>query len=270
MLRKNKELSNFCKIYKDYIINLKTLSILRCLSSSFRSSAGLSPLCISLDEISSFDTESLKFFYEELQLAPVYQNPVILITSSVGREESGLLWDLFEIAKKGDTPDSYFFIKQGEESNPSSFVTDKYLDKQKSKPGMRKNTFKRLHKNLWTQEEEDFITDEDYRVCIDYSLEKRPEERLPVFLGLDVGYRSDFTAVVAVNRSLDRIITVDHKVFRPSPETKTLDFSEVKRYFLELKERYFIEACFFDPYQAISLSQDLRKEKIKMVELAQT
>lgn len=270
MLRKNKELSNFCKVYKDYIVNLKSGSILRCLSSSFRSSAGLSPLMLSLDEINSFDTDSLKFFYEELQLAPGYGYPLILITSTVGRQEQGILWDLFEIAKKGNTPDSYFYIKQGEESNPSSFVTDKYLDKQKNKPGMRKNVFKRLHKNLWTQEEEDFIIDEDYRNCVDYSLEKRSEQRLPVFLGLDVGYRNDFTAVVAVNRSLDRIILVDHKVFRPSPETKTLDFSEVKRYFLELNERYFIESCFFDPFQAIQLSQDLRKEKIKMIELAQT
>lgn len=271
MLRKNKELSDCCKVYSDYIENRKSGSILRCLSSSFRSSAGLSPLMISLDEIQSFDTESLKFFYEEMQLSPIYRFPLILITSSVGREEQGILWDLFKIAeKKGDTPDNYFYIKQGAESNPSSFVTESYLKKQKNKPGMRGNVFKRLHKNLWTVEEEDFITNEDFQACVDYSLEKRPAQRLPVYLGLDVGYRNDYTAVVVVSKTLERIISIDHKIFMPDLGTGTLDFSEVKKYILGLRDLYFIEGVFFDPYQAISLAQDLTREKIKMIELPQT
>lgn len=271
MLRKNRELSDICRVYKDYIENRATGSILRCLSSSFRSSAGLSPSCIALDECSAMDTESLKFFYEELQLSPIYLNPVTLITSTVGREEQGIFWDLYEASKKGNTLDSYFYIKQGlKEANPSSFVTDYYLRKQRDKPGMRKSVFNRLHCNLFSSESDDFISDEDFRGCVDYSLEKRPNKRLPVYVGLDCGYRNDYTAVFVVYKSPELIISVEHKIFRPSPETGTLDFSKVREFILELNRVYFIEGIFYDPYQAISLSQDLTKEKIRMVEIPQT
>ncbi|GAJ13301.1 unnamed protein product, partial [marine sediment metagenome] len=33
----------------------------------------------------------------------MYKNPLILITSTAGREESGLLWDLIKASEKGNT-----------------------------------------------------------------------------------------------------------------------------------------------------------------------
>jgi len=49
-----------------------------------------------------------------------------------------------------------------------------------------------------------------------------------------------------------------------------MQFDDVKRYLIELSKLYHIQGVYFDPYQAIELSQDLRKEKINMVELPQT
>ncbi|MBA7525303.1 hypothetical protein ES705_17454 [subsurface metagenome] len=49
-----------------------------------------------------------------------------------------------------------------------------------------------------------------------------------------------------------------------------LQFDDVKRYLIELSKIYDIQGIEFDPYQAIQLSQDLRKENIEMVELPQT
>ncbi len=268
IIKKDPELSKLCRIYSDYIENVKTGSILRCLSSSFRSSAGLNCLCICIDELASFDTDSLKFFFDELQLSPVYQNPVILVTSTAGREESGLLWDLIKASEKGNTPESYYYVKSGNEANPSSFVTDKYLDSQKNKPGMRENLFKRLHKNLWVSEEDSFITDSDFRACIDHSLVRKPKGKIPIWLGLDVGYRNDYTAIYCVGKSEGKIYSVDHKIY--IPKTEDLQFDDVKRYLLELNKIYSIRGIAFDPFQAIQLSQDLRKENINMVELPQT
>ena len=269
MIQKDRELSKVCRVYADYIENVKTGSILRCLSSSFRSSAGLNCLCICIDELSSFDTESLKFFFDELQLSPIYQNPLILVTSTAGREEQGLLWDLVKASEKGNTPENYYYIKSGEEANPSSFVTKKYLASQKNKPGMRPNLFKRLHKNMWVSEEDQFITDQDYRACVDHSLVKRPKGKIPIWLGLDVGYRNDYTAVYAVGKKEGRIFSVDHKIYIPT-KTEDLSFDDVKLYLLELNKLYSIQGVAFDPYQAIQLSQDLKKEHINMIELPQT
>ena len=269
MIRKNKELDKTCRVYSDVIENIKTGTILRCLSSSHRSSSGLNCLLVCLDEISSFDTNSLNFFYEELQLSPVYQNPLILITSTCGREEAGILWNLFKESEKGNTPESYFYIKQGDLANPSSFVTPKYLVSQENKPGMRSNLFKRLHKNLWVNEEDSFINDSDYQQCVDFSLKRRPSIKIPVWVGLDVGVRNDYTAIVSVSKADNKIILVDHKIYIPT-KTEELQFDDVKLYFKELSKLYDIQGVFYDPYQAISLSQDLKKENIKMVELAQT
>lgn len=269
MIQKDRELSKMCRIYKDYIENKKTGTILRCLPSSFRSSAGLNCLLICIDELSSFDTDSLKFFFDELQLSPIYRYPTILITSTAGREESGLLWDLIQASKKGNTPENYFYVKSGSEANPSSFVTEKYLASQENKPGMRKNLFLRLHKNMWVSSEDQFITDQDFRACIDHSLIRKPKGRIPVWLGLDVGIRSDYTAIYTVGKKEGRVFSVDHKIYIPS-KTEDLSFDDVKLYILELSKLYSIQGIAFDPYQAIQLSQDLKKEGIKMIELPQT
>ncbi len=269
MIQKDQELSKMCRVYADYIENVKTGSILRCLPSSFRSSAGLNCLLICIDELSSFDTDSLKFFFDELQLSPVYKYPLILITSTAGREEQGLLWDLIKASEKGNTPENYYFIKSGGEANPSSFVTDQYLKSQRNKPGMRENLFKRLHKNMWVSEEDSFITDSDFRACLDLSLVRKPKGKIPIWLGLDVGYRNDYTAIYAVGKKEGRIFSVDHKIYVPT-KTEDLSFDDVKLYLLELNKLYSIQGIAFDPYQAIQLSQDLKKEHINMIELPQT
>lgn len=269
MIKKNPELDKKCRIRTDYIENIKSGSILRCLSSSYRSSAGLNCLLVCIDELASFDTDSLKFFFEELQLSPIYKYPLILITSTAGRNEEGILWDLTKAAEKGNTPESYFYIKQGKEANPSSFVTDKYLNSQKNQPGMRANLFKRLHQNQWVSEEDSFINDEDFQACINYKLIKCPKNRIPIWVGLDVGYRNDYTAVFSLGKIDDEYISIDHKIYIPS-KIEELQFDDVKRYIIWLSNRYDILGVYFDPYQAIQLSQDLRKEGINMVELPQT
>jgi len=267
MVQKDPELAKMCRVYADYIENTKTDTILRCLPSSFRSSAGLNCLCICIDELSSFDTDSLKFFFDELQLSPIYKYPLILITSTAGREESGLLWDLIKASEKGNTEENYFYIRSGAEANPSSFVTQKYLDSQRNKPSMRENLFKRLHKNLWVSEEDSFITDQDFRNCLDYSLVQRPKSKMPVWVGLDVGVKNDWTGIVSVAKKGDKIISVDHKAYIPEGE---LNFDEVRDYIVGLSKRYYIEECLFDPYQAVALAQELRKKGVNMVELPQT
>ncbi|RXG66841.1 hypothetical protein ES695_01100, partial [Candidatus Atribacteria bacterium 1244-E10-H5-B2] len=269
MIRKNPKLDSICRVYTDYIENIETGTTLRCLSSSYRSSAGLNCLLICIDELSSFNTDSLKFFFEEMQLSPVYKYPLILVTSTAGRSEEGILWDLIKESKKGNTPESYFYIKQGKEANPSSFVTKKYLDSQEHKPGMRPNLFKRLHKNLWVSGEESFISDEDFRACIDYRLKRRPEIKIPIWVGLDIGIKDDYTAICGVGKIDNKIFSVDHKIYIPS-KTEELQFDDVKRYLIELSKLYDIQGLYFDPYQSIQLSQDLKKENINVVEISPT
>lgn len=269
MILKNPELSKRVKIYADYIENRETKTILRCLPASFRSTSGLRPGVISLDEIKNFDTSSLEYFFEELQLAPGLDFPLILISSTVGRRQEGILWDLFERSKQGNDKDNFFYIRQGELANPSSFVTEEYLETQRRRPTMRKNTFNMLHKNIWITEEESYITNEDYLLCLDYSLIKNPGGNLPVYIGLDLGTKDDKTAVVTISKNGESIFLVDHKTFDPKL-TGTLIFDQVKNYILTLSREYRILSLVFDPYQGIALAQELEKAGIKTREMTQS
>jgi len=90
-----------------------------------------------------------------------------------------------------------------------------------------------------------------------------------VWLGLDVGFRNDWTAICTVGKKEEKIQLIDHKIYIPT-KTEDLQFDDVKRYILELDKIYNIKGVYFDPYQAISLSQDLTKENVSMCELPQT
>ncbi|MBA7563761.1 hypothetical protein ES695_05545 [Candidatus Atribacteria bacterium 1244-E10-H5-B2] len=269
MILKNPELEKRVKIYADHIENRETKTILRCLPASFRSTSGLKPGVICLDEIKNFDTSSLEYFFEELQLAPGLDSPLILITSTVGRQQQGILWDLFERSKQGNDKDNFFFIRQGALANPSSFVTGEYLISQQRKPTMRKNTFDMLHKNLWITEEESYITNEDYLLCLDYGLIKNPGGNLPVYIGLDVGTKDDLTGIVTIGKEGESLFLVDSKTFDPKV-TGTLIFDEVKNYILTLSRSYNILSLVYDPYQALSLAQSLEKEGVKTKEMTQS
>ncbi len=72
-----------------------------------------------------------------------------------------------------------------------------------------------------------------------------------------------------VGKSDNKIFSVDHKIYIPS-KTEELQFDDVKRYLIELSKLYDIQGLYFDPYQAISLAQDLRKENINVVEISPT
>ena len=82
-------------------------------------------------------------------------------------------------------------------------------------------------------------------------------------------YRNDYTAICSVGKVSNKIFLVDHKIYIPL-EIEELQFDDVKRYLIELSKIYDIQSLYFDPYQAIQLSQDLKKEKINMMELPQT
>ena len=268
MINHNSIIEKQLRILSDVIENKKNGSILRVLPANYRTSSGLNPLLICIDELANFDVDSLKFFYEELQLSPIYQYPLILITSTAGRSEEGLLWDLFQASKKGNSEENYYYIKQGKEANPSHFVTTKYLNSQKNKPGMRANLYKRLHQNLWVGDEDQFITEVEYQKCENPRISRRPEIRLSIFVGLDIGYRNDYTAIVSVAKTEDSIRLVDHKAFKPGKDE--INFEDIENYLLDLNKNYDIQGIYFDPFQAVNLAQNLKKKNINMVELPQS
>lgn len=259
-----------CIIRDDYIMHKDTQSIIKVLPNDWRSAAGYNPGMIVVDELFAFDLESAERFYNELQLGPTRRDPLTLITSTAGYSQSGLLWELWEKGLKnipgseGYNPDYYSFISH---DNLASWVTDEWLSKQKKK--MRAPLYNRLHKNEWQSGEENFITDELYRGCVDPFLVRQPKRRCQVFCGVDVAIKHDCAVVAVVEKLEDRINLVDHFIVMPEGEKIDLE-DTIEAFILEISKRYDIINLLYDPYQFARSAATLEKRGIVVQEWPQT
>ena len=94
--------------------------------------------------------------------------------------------------------------------------TQRYYDSQRAI--LRPSTFARLHENKWVSSESSFITPELWDSCIDPDL--RPtlpgNKTKAKYVGVDIGLKSDYAAVVIVEREGDRISLARYRLWKPS------------------------------------------------------
>jgi len=261
-----------CRIREDYLEHVKTGTVIRVLPNDWRSSAGLNPGMIVIDELFGFDLEAAERFYNELQLGPTRKDPLTLVTSTAGYSEEGLLWELWQKGLKnirgepGYNSDYYSFISH---DNLASWVTDKWLSKQKKK--MRASLYKRLHKNEWTSGEEAFISDDAWDACVDRKHRPMlPNKEVSVVVGVDASYKKDSTACVAVTRREDKIVLVAHRSWQPSGKEPFDLETTIEAYVKQLAEDYIVKEVRYDPFQMHRSATTLAKDKINMVEFPQT
>jgi hypothetical protein len=65
-----------------------------------------------------------------------------------------------------------------------------------------------------------------------------PPELSPVAVGVDLGWAGDRSAVVAVRRTLDGLLVVDHLLTWFPEASHKIDFTEVEEEVLTLARRY--------------------------------
>ena len=124
---------------------------------------------------------------------------------------------------------------------------------------LRPLTYLRLHENRWVSSESTFITREQWLACVDPS-------RVPLlsggvlYLGVDIGVKSDNAAIVSVQWDKQQKITVaNHRVWRPTRE-QPVNLQDVENYIVELRKRHRIVRVYADPYQAMQMIQSLQKK----------
>jgi len=260
-----------CKIREDYIEHVATGSRIKVLPNDWRSSAGLNPGMIVIDELFAFDLEAAERFYNELQLGPTRKDPLTLITSTAGYSQGGLLWELWQKglenirSKSGYNPDYYSFISH---NNLASWVTDKWLSKQRKK--MRASLYKRLHCNEWTSGEEAFISEDTWDACVDQKLKPSlPSKDIHITTGIDIGIKSDYSSCVSVSRDNNKVRLVTYKIWKPTKKNP-IDLEVVETYIKELAKGYILDTVLFDPYQFHRSGMSLKKQGIHTEEYPQT
>jgi hypothetical protein len=93
--------------------------------------------------------------------------------------------------------------------------TSEYYETQRRT--LRSATFQRLHRNEWRSSESRFVEREVYDSCVDHGLSEDLTGSL--FVGVDVGLKSDSTAIAAVKYDVvsDRLVVAGHRIWQPSP-----------------------------------------------------
>ena len=82
---------------------------------------------------------------------------------------------------------------------------------------LRPNTYARLHENRWTSGESSFITAQQWDACVDSTLSP-VIAGASLFVGVDIGIKSDNAAVVAVAWNPEgKLVVANHRVWRPLP-----------------------------------------------------
>jgi phage terminase large subunit-like protein len=294
LLKKNPELKKSAKIQKGKILLSNGTEIV-ALASEYAGAAGSNHGLTSWDELWGYTSESATRFWEELTPVPTLKNSIRFITTYAGFEnESELLWKLY---KQGVGPEEHpdgqgtrldpdLPIYANESARIFSYwdheprmrwQTEEYYAEQRE--SLRPAQYQRLHENRWSTGSEVFITGELWDGCVNQKLHPiapvadEGKVGVPLFVGVDLGIKNDFSSVVAVKlvrKEQQSLITlVQHRVWKPRPG-QPVDLNSVKEYLRWLCKAFRVKQILVDPSQALQLIKDLKAEGLPIEEFPQT
>ena len=252
-----------------------TGATVQAIASDYAGAAGASP-CISVfDELWGYSLERSRRLWDEMIFTPTRKISCRLTVSYAGFDgESQLLEDLYKrgLAQPQVGPD----LRAGKgmlmfwTHEPQAPWQDQaWLDEMRR--SLRPHQFMRMIENKFTSASESFIDLDWWDACTT----GRPvvaDASMPVWAAVDASLKHDSTGIVACgwDKETKRVRLVTHRVFQPSPECP-LDFeATIESTLMELKARFSLRACYYDPYQMAATAQRLQQRGLKMQEYAQT
>lgn len=246
----------------------KTGTVVRIIAPNYKTAAGANPTLVVFDELWAFELDAARKFWDELVTVPTRKQPLCLVVSYAGYDEDSLLYELWQKGQRKDKPKNYFFYWIHE--NKASWITKRYLEEQRNRPGMKANTYLRLHENRWISFESNFIDIELWDACVHrehHPLLSDKSKRL--FVGVDIGLQKDTTGVAAVYKERNNIYLAAHRCFRPARK-KPVKLEDVESYILQLHRNFTIRELRYDPYQFERSAEILRNQGIRLVKFPQT
>lgn len=151
--------------------------------------------------------------------------------------------------------------------NPASWQTEKKLRKKLNSPSMTPEMFLRFHLNGWGSGSRDRTPPKLWDDCFVDGV-KIPDGA-PVCVGVDIGYRDDWSAVVAAALIDGRVVLEAH-LFQPPPgEDEELELALIEDCIMEMNGRLRIKDVAFDKMAWVDGSQRLAQRGLPMVEFSQ-
>lgn len=266
-------------------IRLSNDTSIEAIASEYRGSAGSNHGWTVWDELWGFTSEDSRRLWDELTPVPTRKNSVRFVVTYAGFEnESNLLWDLYQAGVGRDEHSG----GKGERLHPElpiygsragrilvywdhearmPWQSEEYYASQKA--ALRPGAYLRLHENRWTASESVFFLPE----IVDAATDATRHPRLSgghIYVGVDAATKHDTAAVVSVEWEGDRIVLVDHRIWRPTPSDPIDLEATIESYLLELKRRHRVAVVLCDPWQLHRSITTLKNEHITIEEFPQT
>ena len=276
LCRNNPELSGSVVKTTQNEIRFSNNSAIKAIASDYKGAAGGRQRLTIFDELWAYDLERMTRLFEELRPPPTEQGAYIFIVSYAGfAGESTVLEKLYQRGLKAkkisrryevhaDSGLCMFWSHRGR----MPWHTKKYFDNERA--DLRPNQFLRLHRNQWVSAESQFIAPEDWDAIVDPTVSPSLQGS-SVFVGVDLGVKSDSSAVVAVGwrRPTKQLVTAFHRIWRPTKNSPVM-LDEVKQYIQEIHRLHHVNGVFADPSQCFLLIQQLQQIGIRVQEFPQT
>ncbi|MBA7521970.1 hypothetical protein ES705_14082 [subsurface metagenome] len=245
-------------------------SFIKVLPSEYAGSFGTGASLVIYDELWAYESERARRLFEAFTENPTRPDFLTLVVSHAGYSKESLLYDLYKIGIGPDRPKDYFFLWSNK--NLASWKTKEFLDRQRNRPGMRPNVYRRLYKNEWTEAGERFITSQEYNRCVNLELRPTlPDKKLMVWVGVDASVSGDTSAVSVVTKTLEnKIRLIGYRIWKPNRKNKMNLERTIGDYLRELCQGYLVIKIMYDPYQLHSLMTNLSEEGLPVEELPQT
>ena len=276
MVRAGPVLAGACKVYRRVIEVPEINGIYRVMSSDANLQHGLNPSGATIDE---YHVHPNSEQYEAMSSGTgARSEPLILVISTVGAEESGPLWDLETRALSGEDPRIYYYRvgaserarvddpKTWKEANPASWITERYLEGQYRKLPL--NVFERLHLNRWPSKgsaawapRDKFVKGCGGDPVID------PDK--PCYVAVDGATKRDRTAIILNQRDEDGVHNVRVWYWAVDPTVGYQDFSIIEDFLRDLMREFNLQRIVVDPFAMLRSMQILASEGLPMEEFPQ-
>jgi phage terminase large subunit-like protein len=304
----NDQEQNEGRVYKDIAFHVKHVGLARplkfriqypndtyiqAIAKEYKSAAGSRHSMTLWDELWGYDDERARRLWAEMTPIPTVPYSLRIVATYAGFEGIGLLWDLYNTVVTNGEPvpelahlvDAFgrpvcwrkgrmFAYWDTEPRMP--WQTTEYYDQQRAE--LRPSDYLRLHENQWVTTHEAFIPIEWWDECskaFDKSvmyLEDSPYRTWPVIMGVDIGVKSDCSAVVGVCYDFKRkkAIVAFHKIWLPTPG-EDLDLENtVEKYIMEMSQKMRVAEIAYDPSNFHRSMTTLKKMGLHMVEFTQS
>lgn len=241
-------------------------SFIQALPVNASGEAGAHQCLTTWTEAHGFVYEANLRMWEEMQPIPTEPISFRLMESYAGyKGESNLLEAVWQRAKAGQqVHDEYplyangrliAYIDEGVKARRMPWQTpDYYHDAEASSTAQE---FARIHLNQWVDAQSAFV---ELALWDGLVVERLPDEKVAVVLGVDASVSGDCSAVVAVGMVNDLPTELETVIFEP-PAKGTLDYAlTIEPTIRRMMAQYHVVGVAYDPFQMHDLMNRLRKE----------